>query len=179
MFNVLEMKGFPPEYIDWVMSTLTDGHVAIMVNDIIGPYFKTRKGLRQGDPLSPILFNIAADSLAVLVKRAQDKGLIKGLASNLVEDGLIILQYADDTIFCFEDDLESARNLKFILCIFEHLTGLKINFHKSEVYCLGDSVERQDAYSSIFTCQEGTLPFKYLGIPIKDKRLNNKDWKAI
>jgi hypothetical protein len=41
-----------------------------------------------------------------------------------MDDGVAIVQYADDTIFMFEDNLESARNFKFILCIFEQLTSL-------------------------------------------------------
>jgi hypothetical protein len=48
-----------------------------------------------------------------------------------------ILQYADDTILLLEDNLEHARNLKTILCLFEQMSGLKINFHKSDIYYLG------------------------------------------
>ena len=56
------------------------------------------KGLRQGDPASPILFNIVADMLATLVERAKLDGQISGVISHLVGDGLSILQYVDDTI---------------------------------------------------------------------------------
>jgi hypothetical protein len=58
----------------------------------------------------------------------------------LVEDGLSILQYADDTILFLEHDLEQAKNLKIILCAFEQLSGLKINFHKSELFCYGERI---------------------------------------
>ena len=119
MFSVLEMKGFPEQIFQWTEAVVNDGNVCIMVNDNLGPYFHTRKCLRQGDPFSPILFNIAAEVLAVLVSRAQEEGLIKGLASDIVDDGISIIQHADNTIFMFEDDLGSACNLKFILCIFE------------------------------------------------------------
>jgi hypothetical protein len=50
---------------------MTRGHVGIKVNDQIGGNFQTYKGLRQGDPLSPILFNIVVDMLAILVNRAK------------------------------------------------------------------------------------------------------------
>jgi hypothetical protein len=50
----------------------------IKVNDDIGHYFQTKKGPRQGDPMSPILFNIVADMLAVLIQRAKDDGQISG-----------------------------------------------------------------------------------------------------
>jgi hypothetical protein len=43
---------------------VTGGSVGIKVNDEIGPYFQTKRGLKQGDPMSPILFNIVADMLA-------------------------------------------------------------------------------------------------------------------
>ena len=55
-----------------------------------------------------------------------------GLVPHLVDGGVSILQYADDTIIFMEHDLAKARNMKLVLCLFEQLTGLKINFHKSE-----------------------------------------------
>jgi hypothetical protein len=84
-----------------------------------------------------------------------------------------------DTIFMFEDSLDSARNLKFILCIFEQLTGLEINFHKSEVSFLGAALDKQEMYTHIFTCKKGDFPFRYLGIPMHFKRLLNSDWKDV
>ncbi len=70
-----------------------------------------------------------------------------------------------------KDDVEQAKNLKFILCLFEQLSGLKINFNKSEVFCIGEAVERQNVYSEIFTCKIGTLPMRYLGVPIHKKKI--------
>ena len=109
--------------------------MAIKVNDDVGHYFQTKKGLRQGDPLSPILFNIVVDMLAILIERAKNNGQIAGVVPHLVDDGLSILQYADDTILFMEHDLEKAANMKLILSAFEQLSGLKINFHKSELFC--------------------------------------------
>jgi hypothetical protein len=94
-----------------------------------------------------------------------------------MDDGVAIIQYADDTIFMFEDDFESARNLKLILCIFEQLTGLKINFNKSEVSCFGKATDSIDMYARIFTCKVGMFPFRYLGVPMHFKKLANVDWK--
>jgi hypothetical protein len=111
------------------------GSVGIKVNDDIGPYFQTKRGLRQGYPMSPILFNIIPDMLALLINRAKTDGQIKGVIPHLVDNGLSILQYADDTIIFLYHDLEQAKNLKLLLCAFEQLSGLKINFHKSEVFC--------------------------------------------
>ena len=55
----------------------------------------------------------------------------------LTEGGLSILQYADDTILFMEHDLAKAVNMKLILCIFGQLSGPKINFHESEIFCFG------------------------------------------
>lgn len=114
LYFVMEKKGFPSKYIGWVKQTVERGKVAVMVNDQIGPFFETKKGLRQGDPFSPILFNIAIDVLNLLLLKAQDLGLVQGLVQNLIPNGISMLQYADDTIFMFRDNLESARNLKLI-----------------------------------------------------------------
>ena len=117
----------------------------------MGHYFPTHQGLRQGDPLSLLLFDLAGDSLAILIERAVETGLIEYLSGHLVDKGVAILQYADDTILLLKDDFVQARNLKFILCLFEQMSGLKINFHKSEVCCLGISEERQNVFKEILT----------------------------
>ena len=110
--------------------SVSKGSVDVKVNDDIGHYFQNRTGLRQGDPLSHILFNIVADVLVILINRAKEDGQVAGLISHLVDGAVSILQYADDTIIFLEHDLEKALNMKLILCIFEQLSGLKINFHK-------------------------------------------------
>ena len=113
--------------------------MGIKIIDDIGHYFQTKKGLRQGDPMSPILFNIMVDMLSILIKRAKNDGQIKGMIPYLLEDGLSILQYADDTIIFMDQDLEQAKNMKLLLSVFEQLSGLKINFHKSEIFCYGEA----------------------------------------
>ena len=77
--------------------------------------------------------------LAVMIERAKVYGQIDGVVNHLVDGGLSILQYADDTILFMDHDLEKARNLKLILSAFEQLSGLKINFHKSELFCFGNA----------------------------------------
>jgi hypothetical protein len=99
----------------------------------VGPYFGSHKGVRQGDPFAPFLFNMAANSLAKMVSVAQQNGLVVGLTDNIIPRGIAMLQYADDTILLIQDDLEQAGNLKLLLYLFEAMSGLKINFEKSEV----------------------------------------------
>jgi hypothetical protein len=177
--QVLRMKGFEPMWCEWVARFVQGGSVGIRVNDDIGHYFQTLKGLRQGDPLSPLLFNLVADMLAILIMRAKEDGQVGGLIPHLVDGGVSILQYADDTILFLEHDIAKAVNMKLILAFFEQLSGLKINYHKSELYCFGKAVEVRDQYRNIFGCEIGSLPFKYLGIPIHYRKLLNKEWKTV
>jgi hypothetical protein len=103
------MKGFSSKWCHWIEQFVTKGSVGIKVNDDIGRYFQTKKSLKQGDPLSPMLFNIVEDMLALLISRAKNDGQISGLVPQLVEGGLSIFQYADDTILFMEHDLEQAK----------------------------------------------------------------------
>jgi hypothetical protein len=103
--------------------------------------------------------------LAVLIARAKKDSQVGGLIPHLVEGGVSILQYADDTILFIEHDLDKAVNMKLILCIFEQLSGLKINFHKSETFFF-ENAKDEEEYKNIFGCGVGSLPFRYLRIPI-------------
>jgi len=117
--------------------------------------------------------------LAVLIERSKEHNHFNGLVPHLVDGGISILQYADDTILFVEDDLDKAKNLKLVLCAFEKLSGLKINFHKSELFCFGETKDRVAEYVELFGCKEGVLPFRYLGIPMSPRKLANKDWSTI
>ena len=94
---------------------------------------------------------------------------------HLVDEGLSVLQYADDTVIFMDNDLERAKNMKLLLCAFEQLLGLKINFHKSELFCYEAAKANQFDYEQIFGCDLGSFPFRYLGIPMHHRKLMNKD----
>jgi mannosylglycoprotein endo-beta-mannosidase len=126
-----------------------------------------------------MLFNIVADMLAILIARAKEDGQVDGLIPHLVDGGISILQYADDTIIFMDHNLEKDLNMKLVLCIFEQLSGLKINFHKSEILCFGKAKEVEDQYRDLFGCEAGSLPFRYLGIPIHYRKLTNGEWKSV
>jgi hypothetical protein len=69
--------------------------------------------------------------------------------------GPSILQYADGTVIFLDHDLKQAKTLKLLLCAFEQLSVLKINFHKSEVFCCGAAREMEDSYTPLFGCNSG------------------------
>jgi hypothetical protein len=84
------------------------------VEQLHSPYIKSHKGVRQGDPLSPILFNFVADGLTRMILKAQSNDLLCGLIEHIIDKGVAVLQYADDTIICLKHNIEGARNLKML-----------------------------------------------------------------
>jgi len=69
--EMMTSKGFYQKLRDWIMSSVRGGRVCININGQNGPYFKTHRGLRQGDPLSPLLFNLAVDALDHILEKAK------------------------------------------------------------------------------------------------------------
>ena len=65
--------------------------------------------------------------------------------------------------------------MKTILGAFEQLSGLKINFHKSEIFCFGEAKNCENQYMELFGCNPGSFPIRYLGIRINYRKLFNSD----
>jgi len=127
-----------------------------------------------------MLFNLIVDMLAVLIARAKEHEKIRGLVPHLVEGGISILQYANnDTIFFMENNLEEAKNLNLVLCAFENLSSLKINFHINELFCFSEASEIAQEYVALFECKEDNTPFRYSGIPMSPQKLSNKDCSGV
>ena len=114
-----------------------------------------------------------------MIHQAQKSGLTLGLVEHIVPNGVAILQYADNTIICLKNDLNKARNLKFLLYLYEMLAGLKINFNKSEVVMINDHSNVANSYAEIFNCQIGYFPIKYLAVPVSPSRLHVADWRPL
>ena len=135
--QTLRMKGFDEAWRRQVESFTQKGSVGIKVNDDIGHYFQTHKGLRQGDPMSPILFNIVVDMLAILIGRAKEAGQVGGLVPHLVDGGVSILQYADDTIIFNPVNCSNKHNTSFIFLAFAKSCSMKM--FVSSAYCRIDT----------------------------------------
>jgi hypothetical protein len=169
--EVLERKGFSTLLRNWIMSTIRGGEVCININGKNGLYFKTYRGLRQGDPLSPLIFNLTVDALDHMLSKAKEKRRIRGVVPHLIPGGVTHLQYVDDTVVMVGCDQYSLRNLKFLLYCFEWMSGLKINYHKSEVVVIGVDDDRKTKIANMLNCKQGGLPIKYLGFPISNTKL--------
>ena len=89
--------------------------MGVNLNGEESSFFKPGKGLRQGDPISPLLFNLVGDVLTKMLQKGAEQGIIKGIAENFRVGGIVSLQYADDTILFSSIKEEYTRNLKSIL----------------------------------------------------------------
>ena len=94
--------------------------ISILVNGSPTSEFVPQRGLRQGDPLAPFLFNIVAEGLNGLMRRAVEENMYKGYLVGANNVPISILQYADDTIFFGEASMENVEAIKAAVGITSH-----------------------------------------------------------
>ena len=121
--------------------------------------------------MSPLLFNLVVDVFTRMLIKAARHGLIEGLLPEVQMGGIISLQYADDTLLFLKNDLQQARHFKFLLACFEHLFGMKINYHKSDLLTLNMPEEEKNNLARLFCCNISSFPIKYLGVPLHYSKL--------
>ena len=93
--------------------------------------------------------------------------------------GISHIQYADDTVIMLDGRYNSILSLKLILYCFEWLFGLKINFHKSDVYVFGVEQEQKEQIANMLNCRLGDWPMRYLGLPLSDHRLGIQAFSGV
>jgi hypothetical protein len=86
---------------------------------------------------------------------AKEHDQVGCLIPHLVEGGFLVMQYADDTILFMEHNLEKAVNMQLILCIFEQLSVLKINFYKKGFLFFGKANNKEQQYKQMFGWESG------------------------
>lgn len=89
------------------------------------------------------------------------------MVPHLVEGGLTHLQHVDDIVIMMSCDDKTMTTTKFLLYCFEWMSGLKINYHKSEVLAFGVDEDEQWRIANMLNCKVGKLPMTYLGIPMQ------------
>ncbi|CAL5344867.1 unnamed protein product [Camellia sinensis] len=179
LFSLLSRFGFGDRWIAWIKECVSTARLSVLVNGSPTEEFSPQKGLRQGDPLSPFLFIIVAECLNVLLSKALDLNLIKGVRVGVNDVLVSHLQFADDSILFCEADEGEIVNVKRILRCFELVSGLKINYHKSVVCGVGvDSVVLVD-FAAKLNCKTGSLPLSYLGLPLGVSPSKRKSWTLV
>uniref|UniRef100_A0A2N9I5C4 Reverse transcriptase domain-containing protein n=1 Tax=Fagus sylvatica TaxID=28930 RepID=A0A2N9I5C4_FAGSY len=144
-------------------------------------FFQSSRGIRQGDPLSPLLFVIIMEAQSRMIDKAIGVGLLSGFAvSRNVIDPLLIshLLFADDTLIFCEANSEHIVHLCSILLWFEAISGLRVNLGKSELVQVGE-VPFLEELADIMGCKTSTLPMKYLGLPLGAKFKSKDIWNPI
>ncbi|CAJ2672826.1 unnamed protein product [Trifolium pratense] len=159
--------GFAGKWMRWTKACIFNSSMSVLVNGSPTGDFKVGKGLRQGDPLSPFLFLIAAEGLTGMVNKAVDIGKFVGYKVN------------DDTVLLGEASWDNVRTIKTILRGFELVSGLKINFVKSKMYGINVDANFLAAAASFLSCSFDSIPFKFLGISVGANPRRQDTWQPI
>ena len=95
---MMRQLGFDNKWCDWTQRILDSGSTSILLNGVPGRHFQCKRGVRQGDPLSPLLFVLAADLLQCIINEGHQDGLFELPIPSYETAQYPIIQYADDTI---------------------------------------------------------------------------------
>ena len=104
ILQIMRHLGFPDRWLQWITLLFNSGYSSILLNGVPGKQFKCKRGVRQGDPLSPLLFVLAAELLQYVVNEAKLNGSLS-IPIPYCNDDFSIVQYADDTFLVLEADL--------------------------------------------------------------------------
>jgi hypothetical protein len=110
-----------------------------------------------------------------MVLKAQQNSLITGIIPHMITNGVAVLQYADGTRMCLENDMVKARNVKLMLYIFEQMSGLKINFEKSEIILVGVTTTLQWPMLKFLIVKLVCFLLNILGVPVSPSRVRVAD----
>ena len=113
--GVMDRTGFSSIWIKWIEGCLKSASISVLVNGSPTAEFLPKRGLRQGDPLAPFLFNVVAEGLNGLMRKAKEENLYQAFKVGLNQVEISILQFADDTIFFGEANMENVKTIKAIL----------------------------------------------------------------
>lgn len=169
--------GVPTKFINWIHQCISTPTFTVSVNGCCGGFFKSAKGLRQGDPLSPYLFVLAMEVFSKLLHSRFDSGYIR---YHLKASDLYIshLMFADDVMIFFDGGSSSLHGICETLEDFASWSGLKVNNDKSHFFCAGlEQAERNSLAAYGFP--QGCLPIRYLGLPLMCRKLRIAEYEPL
>ena len=155
LFKILEESNFGENFIRWIRILYNDPLLCVMNNGFASSFFPTNRGIRQGCPISALLFLLVVEVLAEKIKNSPQ---ISGI--NIRGTDFVISQLADDTTLFLKDTL-SLSHVLTVLSHFEICAGLKLNRGKSEAIMLGHAVKSPSSVCGIKIVDK---PIKTLGV---------------
>ncbi|KAL0291509.1 UNVERIFIED_CONTAM: putative mitochondrial protein [Sesamum calycinum] len=178
--QVMAKLGFPSSFLRLIMLFVSSVSYSFMNGgQQFGSVFP-RRGLRQGDPLSPYLFLLCTESFSSLLQKAEMDGRIRGVSICRNAPYISHLLFADDTLIFSQASSDSARHIKEILEIYRMASGQEINFQKSSVAFSKNCCE--EAKRAIVLELEIRTENKmelYLGLPSRAARLKKELFSSI
>ena len=144
-----------------------------MLNGEPGQLIQHQRGLRQGDPLSPMLFILVMDVLNSLFVKAGEEGLLQPLSSRI--SGQRLSLYADDVALFIRPSGDELQVTREILNIFGSASGLHTNLHKSSIIPINCEENSMTTVSNTLPCSISEFPCTYLGLPLSNKKLRKID----
>jgi hypothetical protein len=179
ILQMLQAKGFSAKWISWIRSILSSDTSQVLLNGVPGKPIKCRRGVRQGDPLSPLIVGLADDLLQSIVNKAYNMNLLNHPLSKVFGQDYPIIQYADDTLIILPAEALQLFTLKGLLRSFTGSIGLKVNYSKSFLVPINVNNDKAMHLASTMGCQVGTLPFTYLSLPLGTTRPSIEDFAPL
>uniref|UniRef100_A0A2N9FUW6 Reverse transcriptase domain-containing protein n=1 Tax=Fagus sylvatica TaxID=28930 RepID=A0A2N9FUW6_FAGSY len=169
LLYVLQRCGFAEKWRRWISFCISTIRFSILVNGSPCGFFQSSRGIRQGDPLSPLLFVIVMEALSRLIDKASGVGLLSGFSVGGEESAplqISHLLFVDDILIFCEANPDSLTYLRVILTCFKATSGLRVNLGKSEMVQVSE-VPNLEALADILGCKTATFPMKYLKASIR------------
>jgi hypothetical protein len=177
--SVLESFGFDNHWVDWILKLTSSAFFSILVNGTPSRPFRSTRGIRQGDPLSPFLFVIMAEGLGRYLKAAVLEGSLDGLPLHNLHPAPSHSQFVDDTLLLNTPSVREATKLNSILSDFSDASGMLLNLDKSKLFFFNTPVTVQAHLSGLLGIARSTLPSTYLGIPLTGDSTKSISWDSL
>jgi hypothetical protein len=160
---------FPDKFIRWVMQCVGTTSFSIVINGSTHGHFEGRRGLRQGDPLSPFLFVICLEYFSRSLSSLKNTEF--NYHPKCKPNEITHLAFADDLILFARGDIPSIELLMERLQDFGASSGLQASLSKSNLFTAGLQSNDMDEIRRITGLEVGNFPFRFLGIPLAAMRL--------
>lgn len=177
ILSSLRALAIPDRYIGLIKECLSTATFSVSVNGVPGGFFKSTKGIRQGDPLSPYLFVLAMECLSCLLLSRYESGCI-GYHPRTEEIKLSHLMFADDVMVFFDGTSNSLHGISECLDDFASWSGLHMNTTKTELFTSGLDQSETAAITS-YGFPSGHLPIRYLGLPLMSRKLKVSEYAPL